>query len=100
MTNTPYIPHPADTGDIELSDELLELREQIAKNVHEVWAQARLDEGYTYGSMRDDIKKTHPGLVPYEQLSEAEKDYDRRTALGTLRLIQKAGFTISRLDKD
>lgn len=96
MTNNIYTPHPAETGDIELSPEILELREQIAKNVHEVWAQARLDEGYTYGSERDDVKKTHPGLVPYEQLSEAEKDYDRRTALGTLRLIQKAGFVIQR----
>ena len=75
-----YTPHPADTGDIELSPEILELREQIAKNVHEIWAQARLEEGYTYGAERDDVKKTHPGLVPYEQLSEAEKDYDRRTA--------------------
>jgi hypothetical protein len=72
------------------------LRERIAENVHEVWAQARLEEGYTYGPVRDDVRKTHPGLVPYAQLSETEKDYDRRTALSTLRLIQKEGFTIIR----
>ena len=70
------------------------LSEILAKNTHEVWAKGRIDEGWTYGEKRDDILKTHPGLVPYEELSEEEKEYDRRTSEETLKLIIKAGFKI------
>ena len=58
------------------------------------WSQSRLSEGWTYGARRDDEKKTHPCLVPYEELPEIEKDYDRNTAIGTLKLIQALGFDI------
>ena len=87
-----YIPAPIDVSDIQLPSELCELAEIIAKNVHEVWAAGRLAEGWKYGSERNDMLRTHPGLVPYEELSETEKDYDRRTAMETLKLIQKIGF--------
>ena len=72
-----YIPAPIDVSDIQLPSELCELAEIIAKNVHEVWAAGRLAEGWKYGSERNDMLRTHPGLVPYEELSETEKDYDR-----------------------
>ena len=74
----------------------MELVEVMAKNVHEVWSQSRLSEGWTYGARRDDEKKTHPCLVPYEELPEIEKDYDRNTAIGTLKLIQALGFDIEK----
>ena len=80
-----YIPAPIDVSDIQLPSELCELAEIIAKNVHEVWAAGRLAEGWKYGPERNDALRTHPGLVPYEELSETEKDYDRRTAMGTLK---------------
>jgi hypothetical protein len=91
-----YIPAPIDVSDIQLPSELCELAEIIAKNVHEVWAAGRLAEGWKYGSERNDMLRTHPGLVPYEELSETEKDYDRRTAMETLKLIQKIGFGIKK----
>ena len=91
-----YIPRPEDLSDIVLSDELLALTEQIARNVHEVWAQGREAEGWKYGEVRDDVRRLHPGLVAYEELSEQERDYDRRTAMQTLRLIVKLGFEIRR----
>jgi hypothetical protein len=53
-------------------------------------------EGWQYGPVRDDQLKTHPGLVPYDELSESEKDYDRQTSMETLRLITSLGFEISR----
>lgn len=89
-----YIPNPLDTSDVKLPDELETLVEQMAKNVHEVWAETRIKQGWTYGKQRDDKLKTHPCLVPYEELPEDEKEYDRNTALGTLRLITKLGFRI------
>ena len=91
-----YIPNPINTADVELPVELLELSEQLAKNVHEVWAQSRINEGWTYGPERSDEHKTHPCLMPYEDLPELEKDYDRNTSQQTLRLILKLGFEITK----
>lgn len=90
-----YVPQPMDTEDIQLPEELDALVEQMAKNVHEVWAKSRMEEGWTYGEERNDALKHHPCLVPYEELPEVEKAYDRDTALGTLKLICKLGFKIS-----
>ena len=90
-----YVPQPMDTKDIQLPEELNVLVEQMAKNVHEVWALSRMDQGWTYGAERSDALKQHPCLVPYEELPEVEKAYDRDTALGTLKLICKLGFKIS-----
>ena len=89
-----YVPQPIDTSSIQLPQELDGLIEQIAKNVHEVWAQSRLNKGWRYGEERNDALKHHPCLIPYEELPEVEKDYDRNTALGTLKLISKLGFKI------
>lgn len=91
-----YVPQPVDTSDILLPEELNELVEQMAKNVHEVWAQSRMDQGWVYGPERSDVLKQHPCLIPYEDLSEEEKAYDRDTALQTLKLICKLGFKISK----
>lgn len=91
-----YTPQPVDTSEVRLPAELDELVEKIAKNVHEVWAQSRIEQGWTYGEERNDELKHHPCLVPYEELPEIEKDYDRDTALGTLKLICKFGFKITR----
>lgn len=91
-----YVPKPMDTSDVQLPVELDELVEMIAKNVHEVWAQNRMEEGWMYGEQRNDALKTHPCLIPYEELPEIEKAYDRDTAFGTLRLISKLGFKITK----
>lgn len=93
---TNYVPQPMDTSDIQLPEELNVLIEQMAKNVHEVWAQSRISQGWTYGKERSDALKQHPCLIPYEELPEVEKAYDRDTALGTLKLISKLGFKISK----
>lgn len=91
-----YVPQPMDTTDIQLPEELNALIEQMAKNVHEVWAESRIEQGWSYGEERSDALKTHPCLIPYEELPEVEKAYDRDTALGTLKLIRKLGFKIEK----
>lgn len=96
MDDKNYKPLPIDTSDVVLPKELLPLVETMAKNVHEVWAQSRINEGWTYGSERNDVAKKHPCLVPYEELSEVEKDYDRNTSVETLKLILKLGFKITK----
>ncbi len=91
-----YVPQPADISDISLPEDLENLVELVARNVHEVWAWSRVSQGWTWGPKRDDDLKTHPSLIPYDELSEEEKQYDRNTAVGTLKLIQKLGFKISK----
>ena len=93
-----YRPHPVDVSDVRLGDDLTELSEFLAENVHEVWSAQRLAEGWRYGEKRDDEARLHPGLVPYSELDDKEKEYDRLTALNTLRLVVKLGFRISRED--
>ena len=95
MKTGKYTPQPIDTTDVRLPEELEQLVEQMAKNVHEVWAETRISQGWTYGEQRNDELKTHPCLVPYEELPEEEKEYDRNTSIGTLKLIMKQGFKIS-----
>lgn len=68
----------------------------MAENVHEVWAQSHMSQGWSYGEERNDALKHHPCLIPYEELPKVEKDYDRDTSIGTLKLILKLGFNISK----
>ena len=91
-----YVPQPLDTSKVELPEELMELVEEMAKNVHEVWAQTRMEQGWTYGEVRNDELKQHPCLVEYEKLPEEERVYDRNTAVGTLKLIRQLGFKIEK----
>jgi len=92
----PYTPQPLDTSHIKLSADLLELTELLAKNTHNVWAAQRLAEGWKYGTTRNDKQKEHSCLIPYENLPENEKEYDRNTAIETLKVIIKLGFRIER----
>ena len=91
-----YTPEPMDTNDIVLPEDILALAEELAANTHDVWAKGRIQQGWTYGPVRDDTAKTTPCLVPYDNLPESEKDYDRATALETLRMIVKLGYTIEK----
>ena len=93
---TNYNPKPIDTSDVVLTDDLNELVEQMAENVHEIWAQSRMKQGWTYGPERNDELKHHPCLIPYGELPEVEKNYDRDTAVETLKLILKLGFRIEK----
>lgn len=96
MKANTYTPRPIDTSDIRLPEELNPLLEAMAKNVHEIWARARISQGWTYGEKRDDILKHHPCLVAYEDLPDEEKQYDRNTSVETLKLILKLGFEIKK----
>lgn len=93
---TTYTPNPINTDSVELDGVLLELTEKLAENVHDMWAQGRINDGWQYGEKRDDAAKTHPCLVPYDQLPDSEKEYDRNTAMSTLKLIVKLGYEIEK----
>jgi ryanodine receptor 2 len=92
-----YEPRPIDTGHIQLPAEIGLLLERLAENTHDVWASQRLAEGWTHGLQRDDALKHHPCLVPYAQLPEVEKEYDRKTAIETLKVILALGYEIRKV---
>ena len=89
-----YEPCPIDLTDVELSDDLDELREAIAENAHEIWAQNRKAEGWSYGPCRNDELKQTPDMVPYSALPEEEKKYDREMAMQTIKLLKKIGYDL------
>lgn len=89
-----YEPSPISLDDVELSDDLTDLHEAIAENAHEIWAKNRREQGWSYGSERNDQKKETPDMIPYCNLPESEKLYDREMAMQTLKLVKKLGFEI------
>lgn len=95
-----YVPKPIDTSDVELPEEIIELFETVVHNVHDVWARGRSKEGWTYGEVKDEVKKTTPFLVPYEDLPESEKEYDRNTAMETLKMVMQLGFDIVKREEN
>ena len=94
-----YSPSPINVDNIPLDEDLEELQEAIAENAHDVWAEARINEGWTYGKERDDANLKHPDLVPYTALPESEKEYDRIMAFNTIKLVRKLGFDIVKRNK-
>ena len=99
MPDTTYTPRPIDTSDIAVPEELKQLGEYLARNIHDVWARQRIREGWTYGETRDNALKKHPDLVPYEELPESEKEYDRSTSMETIKLILSLGYCIQKKEE-
>ena len=89
-----YEPKPIDTSRVQLPQELNQRIEELARNNHEVWSQERLQNGWKYGPERNDEKKEHPGLVRYDELSEPEKEVDRKTVEQTLKAAVLLGCKI------
>lgn len=94
-----YVPAPINTSNIKLTPELEAIAEELAANTHEVWAKGRVEDGWTYGPVRSDKDKETPCLVPYGELSEGEKDFDRNTAIETIKVLLAKGYKIVREDE-
>jgi hypothetical protein len=94
MNQREYRPAPLDTGSIQLPPELEELAEKLAENAHEVWGKQRVADGWTWGPARDDAAKKHPCLIPYRELPDSEKTYDRKMSIETIKMIVSLGFRI------
>ena len=92
--NYTYTPTPLDVSSVQLSPELQALTEKLAEHIHDIWATERIEQGWRHGSQRNDNEKEHPCLVPYDQLSDYEKKFDRATALGSLKAIAALGYII------
>jgi hypothetical protein len=89
-----YTPETINTSHISLESALEELVERLARNNHDHWARKRIEEGWRYGATRNDNEKEHPDLVPYDQLPESEKEYDRKTVVEALKAIIALGYEV------
>ena len=98
MNKPTYTPQPIDTDEVQLSECLERLLERLAENTHDVWARGRLADGWRYGPTRSDPDKLHPCLVPYDDLPESEKEYDRKTAGEALKAVIALGYNIQPQD--
>jgi hypothetical protein len=90
-----YEPRPIPTAHVKLQPEILNLTERLAEHSHDIWANQRFADGWALGPERNDTRKEHPSLVPYDQLSESEKQYDRNAALETIKAIVALGYTLT-----
>ena len=91
-----YKPKPAQLESVELSEELSNLVEKISENIHDAWAEKRIENGWAYGNVYDNINKLHPCLVEYGKLTEEEKEIDRVTVISTMKMLLKLGYSIER----
>jgi len=91
-----YKPETIDTSHISLPSDLNELVERLAQNNHDHWALKRIEEGWRHGANRSDQRKEHPDLVPYADLPESEKEYDRKTVLEALKAIIALGYKVKK----
>jgi class 3 adenylate cyclase len=89
-----YKPNPLDTSKVKLPKRIYNLIDRIAENNHDVWAQKIINEGWKYGSKRNDIKKENPYLVPYQKLPKHVKEYDRIIAIEVLKTITTLGYKL------
>ncbi len=87
-----YQPKPINTAHIEFPEELIDLIERLAENSHDIWARQRIKDGWVYGPERNDTNKEHPDLVPYNELPEDEKKYDRDSAIETIKSVIALGY--------
>ncbi len=91
-----YQPKPLDTSTVALPEDLVALTEYLAENAHDIWAAQRMADGWQYGPQRDDARKLHPCLVPYSDLPDSEKQYDRSAAMETLKAILVLGYRVEK----
>ncbi|MFJ3670785.1 RyR domain-containing protein [Streptomyces sp. NPDC090106] len=89
-----WTPPPSTTVDVKLPDSLHALVELLAEEAHDNWARQRLSEGWRHGRRLSRLRKRHPLLVPYRELTHAQQEADRVVALGTVRAILRQGYTL------
>lgn len=91
-----YIPHPINVDDVVLPKDIAALTEYIAENTHEEWAKQRLKEGWKFAPKTNKKRKESFDLIPYCELLDSEKEYDRKMAMNTLKVLYKLGYKIEK----
>ncbi len=70
--------------------------ERLARREHERWIAQRTAAGWAYGEVRDDARRRHPDLVPWEDLDESARDKDRDAVRNIPAVLAAAGLRVVR----
>jgi ppGpp synthetase/RelA/SpoT-type nucleotidyltranferase len=70
--------------------------ERMAELEHGRWNVERLRDGWRFGKPRDDSRKLHDCLVPWNELPEEIKRYDRDAVRAFPEILAQAGLEIYR----
>ncbi len=70
--------------------------ERLARMEHDRWMQEKMASGWTYGPERNNALKIHDKLVPYDQLSEQDKDMDRDPVRKIPEMLANVGWGVVR----
>ena len=81
-------------SEIKMTDQQIE---ELSIREHDRWMNERRSQGWTYAHKRDNRRKHHHLLVPWEKLTEPEKEKDRDTVRNLPLLIERAGFRVKKL---
>ena len=90
----PYEPKSLDLTRVQIPADLINLVEQLAEITHDNWLKQRLADGWRHGQSRNDLLKEHPCIVPYDDLPESEKEYDRKISLGVIQAMLALGYRV------
>lgn len=82
--DAPVVPEPWDERELDFKAQFLniidrqmgEMRSGSPAELHGGWVQAYIDNGWTYGPVRDTEARTHPDMVPFDRLEQREQDKD------------------------
>jgi hypothetical protein len=72
--------------------------ERMAEMEHGRWNLERLLDGWKLGS-KDTAKKLSPFLVPWKELNEEMKDYDRKFVRGIPEILKAIGMEVRPIDE-
>lgn len=80
----PIIPELWDDREDDFQYQFLEVifkqcsdaRETNPAVLHQMWVDKYAEMGWVYGEKRDPVAKTHPDMVPYDELNQLERDKD------------------------
>lgn len=71
----------------------------LAEKEHEQWVEERVKKGWVYGKDRNDQRRIHGCIVPWEQLSETQRQKDQNAIRALPAILAKVYLKIIRLDK-
>ncbi|GMS80971.1 hypothetical protein PENTCL1PPCAC_3146, partial [Pristionchus entomophagus] len=90
----PFVPIPIDISTVSLPHFANEAHSKFAENLHELWAQRKIEMGWSFGEVRNEQARRHPCLTVFNRLPDTERKYNLQLALDTIKTIEALGYHI------
>ncbi|TGZ67043.1 hypothetical protein CRM22_004998 [Opisthorchis felineus] len=93
-----FIPQPIETSQVHLPNAMKGLIDRFAQHCHDSWALELIEQGYTFGPVVDEIKRTHPNLCSFANLQEHEQARYIQPVTDTLKAMFALGWSVDAED--